>query len=116
MQSAVDRRFRMLEWLTSRRKVTIGELMNKFEASRSTIERDIDALTRYVPIFTQRGKFGGVYLPDNYHGYQRFLNSEQETLLRELLFRFSGKQALTIESILSDFARPAVAASISKRH
>ena len=114
MQSAVDRRFRMLEWLTSRRNVTISELMNKFEVSRSTIERDIDALTRYVPIFTQRGKYGGVFLPNDYHGYQRYLNREQELLLQGLLLGLSGEKAVIMKSILSDFVRPTVAARTCK--
>ena len=69
--------------LTKQGSVTAGELADKFEVSRRTIYRDIDALSLAgIPVYTQKGKGGGIYiLPDFVLDKTLFSKDEQQQLV-----------------------------------
>ena len=108
MQSALDRRQAIMEALSDRRFETIENLMTEFDVSRSTIKRDLEILGCSVPIYTVQGNGGGIRVADGWYAGRRYLRSEQEQLLRELMDGLQPDQQKTMQSILSAFAMPKV--------
>ena len=63
----IDRMIGILAILLQREQVTAPELASRFEVSRRTISRDIDALARAgVPVTTIRGAGGGISVMPGY--------------------------------------------------
>lgn len=62
-----DRLLSMMLFLSARNHMTAQELATRLEVSERTIYRDINALNAAgVPIYTQPGTHGGVFLDENY--------------------------------------------------
>lgn len=63
----MNRLFEILYILLQKRCITAKELAERFEVSVRTIYRDIDALSLAgVPVYTTKGRHGGICLLDNY--------------------------------------------------
>ena len=108
MQSAIERRQQVLEAISDRRTERIENLAAEFGVSRRTIERDILVLSCSYPIVTVQGGAGGVRAMDGWYVSRRYLNDDQEALLRSLLPRLQPEQQETMQRILSAFAKPSV--------
>jgi predicted DNA-binding transcriptional regulator YafY len=62
-----DRLLSMMLLLHARKRMTAQELAERLEVSERTIYRDIDALSAAgIPIYTQSGTNGGVFLDEHY--------------------------------------------------
>jgi predicted DNA-binding transcriptional regulator YafY len=62
-----DRLLSMLLLLQARKKLTANELAAELEVSTRTVLRDVEALsTAKVPIYSQKGPGGGIFLDDQY--------------------------------------------------
>ena len=62
-----DRLIGILSVLLQKEKCTAPELAERFEVSRRTINRDIEALCRAgIPICTMQGAGGGIRIMDGY--------------------------------------------------
>ena len=94
MRSAIERRQEILERLSVRRVDTIGNLMVEFGVSRSTIKRDLEIIGLSAPIYTVKGKGGGVRVMNGYDYGRRDLKPDQvdllEKLIPELYFDWGG--------------------------
>ena len=89
MQSG--RLFEILYLLLEKRKITASVLAKRFEVSERTIYRDVDVLSAAgIPIYTSRGKGGGIFLLDHYI-LNKSLLSEQEQ--KEILYALKGFSA-----------------------
>lgn len=108
MQSALDRRQAIKDKLIVRRFMTMRELQDEFEVSRSTIRRDIDILSESIPLYTEKGNGGGVRVMDGYRSDRIYLNSEQEDLLNEIMPGLQPKQMEVMQSILATFGKPKI--------
>lgn len=108
MQSAIERRQQVLEAISDRRTERIENLASEFGVSRRTIERDILVLSCSYPIVTVQGAAGGVGAMDGWYVTRRYLNDDQEALLRSLLPGLQPDQQETMQRILSAFAKPSV--------
>lgn len=104
--SAIERRQMILEYLSDYRQATYRELAERFGVSKNTIVTDIEELICSAPIYTVAGKYGGIRAMDGWYIGRRYLHSDQEALLRELLPGLQPEQQKTMESILISFARP----------
>lgn len=108
MQSANERRQRILEALSDRRYETIKNLAYEFGVSVRTIKYDIEILSCSAPIFTVQGNGGGIRVADGWYIGRRYLHKEQEELLRKLLTGLQPEEQKTVQSILDSFAIPKV--------
>ena len=106
MQSAVDRRQQLLETISDRRHETVNRLAAEFGVSRRTIERDITVLSCSYPIVTENWRGGGVRAMDGWFVSRRYLQDDQEALLRSLLPGLQPEDQETMQRILSAFAKP----------
>ena len=79
----IHRLFEIVYLLIERKTMTAGQLAEHLEVSRRTILRDIDVLcTAGIPLYTTRGKGGGVSLLDGYVLSKAFFSqSEQAGIL-----------------------------------
>ncbi len=108
MQSAMERRQLVLEAISDRRQVRINELAAEHGVNERTIRRDIEVLSCSYPIVTVQGGAGGVRAMDGWYLSRRYLNDDQEALLRSLLPGLQPEQQETMQRILAAFATPTV--------
>lgn len=73
----IDRLIGILSILLQKDKITSQELANKFEVSRRTILRDVDALSMAgIPIISEQGQGGGISIMEGYKVDRTVLSSE----------------------------------------
>lgn len=82
----IDRLIGILSILLQRDSVTAPELAERFEVSRRTINRDIEALCKAgIPIVTKQGAGGGISIMDGYRVDRALLtSSEMQSILAGL--------------------------------
>lgn len=82
----IDRLIGILSILLQQEQVTAPYLAEKFEVSRRTINRDVEALCKAgIPIVTTQGKNGGISIMDGYRMDRMLLTSEEmESILTGL--------------------------------
>lgn len=86
-----SRLFKIVYYLLDKGQATASELAKEFEVSVRTIYRDIDSLSGAgIPIYTETGRNGGVYLKEHFV-LDKIVLSEQEK--KEIL---TGLQSLSI--------------------
>ena len=96
----LDRMIGILSILLQRGRVTAPELAARFEVSRRTINRDIEALCRAgIPIATRQGAKGGVSIMEGY-GVDRALLTRSD--MRAIL---AGLRSLDSVSGTRQYAR-----------
>lgn len=72
----IDRLIGILSILLQKERVTAPELAEKYEVSRRTINRDIEALCKAgIPIVTAQGKNGGISIMEGYKIDNKLLTS-----------------------------------------
>lgn len=107
--TANDRRLAILMYLCRVGSATRQELMDRFQVSKNTIDRDVIELSRHHPVDTVLGRAGGVVIEDGYYLGKQYLNEEQESLLRTLTaVAPDAKSRATLQSILDMFAHKGV--------
>lgn len=74
-----SRLFKILYYLLEKGNATAPELAEKFEVSQRTIYRDVEALSSAnIPIYTEPGRNGGIYLLDNFTLDKTILSEEEQ--------------------------------------
>lgn len=105
MQSALERRKDIIEYLNVQRFDTIDNLSYKFGVSRNTIKNDLLILSLSYPVSTKKGTGGGVYMEDWFDLYKHYLNIEQQETLKKVIATCSDKDAAVLTSILKSFSK-----------
>jgi predicted DNA-binding transcriptional regulator YafY len=83
------------------RKATAKELAKRFEVSVRTIYRDIEVLSSTdIPIYTARGKGGGINLIDGYTLDKSILSESEQTEILLALQSLSATQYPAIDKII----------------
>ena len=78
MRSIKYRQLEIILTLNQKKKTTLSELSALFEVSKRTIMRDLDAISALgVPVYTQQGYGGGIYLDESYQFDQSFFTSQE---------------------------------------
>ena len=104
--STFERRMEILSILKNHRLISCLELSRRFQVSDDTISRDITALSRFAPIATKPGRYGGVYIIDEYKRERVYLSYDEERLIEKLINVVSGKEQQLLYAILYKFAMP----------
>lgn len=105
------RRNEIVKILYGRGHETISNLAFEFGVSIRTIQRDIDAISLTVPVYTQTGRHGGgVYVLNNSKKYIQMtekgkIMKKEEKLLFKCLCNFKSE---TFDEKLLEYATPAV--------
>lgn len=106
----IHRLLEMVYLLLDKKKVTAKELSEKFEVSERTIYRDLQTLSASgIPIYTMKGKDGGISLMDSYVLNKSLLSEKEQN---EILYALQGLSAanypnadLVLEKMRSLFQR-----------
>ena len=100
----IDRLFQIVQILLNKRKVTAGELAQRFEVSTRTIYRDVDTLSlNGVPIYATKGKGGGIRLLDNYTMDRSVLSEEEKNHVLLGLETLKATDAEDVGDVLDKF-------------
>ncbi len=101
----INRLFEIVYILLNKKIVTAQELSDHFEVSRRTIYRDIDELSASgIPIYTNKGKGGGISLLDNYVFNKSILSDKEQIDIISSLQGLSALDVPDIEPVLNKLA------------
>lgn len=76
----IERLFQIVYILLDKRQITAKALAETFEVSTRTIYRDVETLSiAGIPIYTSKGKGGGIHLLDNFVMNKSVLSKEEQT-------------------------------------
>lgn len=87
----INRLFEIVYILLNKKQITAKELAQRFEVSTRTIYRDIESLCEAgVPIYTNKGKGGGISLLDNFVLNKSYLSRSEK---KEIIAALQGIEA-----------------------
>lgn len=98
----IQRLFEIVYLLLNKKKMTASELAAHFEVSRRTILRDIETLSMAgIPVYTTRGKGGGIFLLEEFVLNKATLTSDEQKQLLLGLQSLAAAQTVDTDPILS---------------
>jgi len=102
-----ERRMEMLFLLHNVKETTVPSLAKYFSVSVNTIHRDISFLSRYAPIYTRHGLYGGIFLLTGYKcDLKLHLSVDEKNLLENLAKKSNDKDARLLRNILHKYSMP----------
>ena len=101
--NTTDRRMEIINILIVRRRTTARELAEEFGVTTRTIWNDIQALSPGVPIYTQQGGAGGIFIGEDYRPYINTLSSEELKILCEIYGQAEGIHKTILLQILNKY-------------
>ncbi|MEU8621058.1 WYL domain-containing protein [Streptomyces sp. NPDC048623] len=105
-----DRLLALLLLLQTRGTVPAGELAERLEVSVRTVYRDVEALSAAgVPVYAERGRYGGIALLDGYRTDVTGLTADESRALFVLAAQ-GAHQALGLDRALGSALRKVMAA------
>lgn len=97
----INRLFEIVYILLDKKSVTAGELAAHFGVSRRTICRDIDTLSvAGIPIYTERGKGGGISLLPDFVLNKSLLSEDEQNEILSALYGVSSIKSANTHQIL----------------
>ena len=101
----INRLFEIIYILLDKKTVTANELAKKFEVSSRTIYRDVEILSGAgIPIYTTKGKGGGISILDNFILDKSVISKEEQSAIIT---------ALTAMSVLPNVEKTGIADKMS---
>lgn len=102
-----ERRLEMLFLILNIKETTVPTLASYFDVSRATAYRDVLALSRYAPIYTKNGMYGGVFLLKGYQNDLKLpLSRDEENLLVKFAENSDKNDARLLRNILHKYSMP----------
>lgn len=99
-----NRLFQIVYYILEKQKVTAPELAKKFEVSQRTIYRDIDTISNAgIPIYTTRGKDGGISILDTFVLKKAFFSKSEQKLMLDALQGLSFIDQKETSKLLTKF-------------
>ena len=95
----------MIKELSDRRKGTSENFAVEFQVSLRTIDNDLIYLSQEYPVYTERGRGGGIYVDKDFYLNQRYLSKAQKDLLLRLEKTLEGEDKQIMENILKTFGK-----------
>lgn len=108
-----ERRTEIMRILCRRRHETILNLAEEFGVSTRTILRDVEVLSITEPIYTQCGRYGGVYVIDDYSMTRMYMSENELSVLHKLakfadekaICELSVEENILLKSIISQYTK-----------
>ncbi len=98
----IYRLFEIIYILLDKKSITANELAAYFEVSKRTILRDIEALTMAgIPIYTTRGKGGGISILDSFILNKTTISEEEQNQILIALQSLASTQHINADNIIS---------------
>lgn len=98
----IQRLFEITYILLQKKRVTAKELAEHFEVSTRTIYRDLDALSMAgIPLYTNKGNNGGIFLMEDYTLSKSLLNDEEQQHLLSALQSYHMADQSDVSSLLT---------------
>lgn len=98
----INRLFEMVYILLGKKTITAKQLAERFEVSMRTIYRDINTLSSAgIPIYTNKGKGGGISLIDDFVLNKSILSEQEQNEILVSLQGLHAVQVPDIESVLT---------------
>ena len=93
----INRLIEMVYLFLDKKTITAKELSDHFEVSQRTIYRDLDTLSAAgIPIYTNKGKGGGIRLLDNFVLNKSILSEKEQV---EILSSLQSLMALNVQDV-----------------
>jgi predicted DNA-binding transcriptional regulator YafY len=103
---SISRHFEIVYFLLYKKTLTAAELAEHFEVSTRTIYRDIDILSAAgIPIYSSRGKGGGISLMDGYVFNTSLLSEQEQNDILMALQSLTAAKFPEIEDVLGKLSR-----------
>lgn len=103
-----ERRMELIKILCRRRHETVKNLSFEFGVSERTILRDVEVLSLTEPIYTQCGRYGGVFVDEGYTMDRMYMKEGEIMVLRKLLEFSKNKSACDLNDEEKDILRSIV--------
>lgn len=110
-----ERRYEIMKTLCRCRHKTIRNLASEFGVSMRTIQRDIEVLSRTAPIYTQFGKYGGVYVVEGYSMDRMYMTEAELDMLQKLYIAADDNASLLTDNekhllkiLISQYSKPKI--------
>lgn len=98
----INRLFEIVYILLDKKNITANELAEHFEVSKRTILRDIETLTiAGIPIYTTKGKGGGISILDNFVLNKTAVSEEEQNQILIALQSLASTQHMDTDGIIS---------------
>lgn len=98
----INRLFEIVYILLDKKTITAKELSERFEVSVRTIYRDIDTLSGAgIPIYTSKGKGGGISLIENFVLNKSVLSEKEQKEILMSLQSINAMKFLDMEPVLN---------------
>ncbi|MBH1942284.1 YafY family transcriptional regulator [Mobilitalea sibirica] len=98
----INRLFEIIYILLNRKNITAKELARHFEVSSRTIYRDIDTLCQAgIPIYTNKGKGGGICLLENFVLNKSILTKQEQKDILSALQGINATSYVETDAVLS---------------
>jgi len=101
-QMQIHRLFEIVYILMERKSVTAQELATHFEVSKRTILRDVETLSiAGIPIYTSKGKGGGISILDKFVLNKATINEEEQVQILTSLQSLAVTEQIDTSSIIA---------------
>lgn len=107
-----ERQMEIIKYLCRKRHATMPALAEKFGVSVKTIQRDIEALTLFVPLDVKAGRYdGGVYVVGDYTMERMYMSENELAVLlkvQEMVSsKLSDKENTILDNLIKKYSKPA---------
>ncbi len=104
--TATERKLNIIKFLFSSRYATMKNIAEQFNVSVRTVQRDIDEISLFVPIYVKNGRYdGGVYVLNSAPDIFGTLNKTEKHLLKKAVAIASEKLDENENIILADLIK-----------
>lgn len=114
MQGTAERRTQIMKILCRRRNETVVNLAFELGVSERTIRRDLEVLALSEPIYTQKGRAGGIYVDESYSMQRMYMTAEELRVLqkiaeqadRKVPCNLNSEERKVLDSIITLYTKP----------
>ena len=98
---------RILQILCKNKSEKLINLAEEFEVSKRTIQNDVEILSYSFPVYSQTGKYGGIFIDKDYIFGMIYLTDKQLTLLKKVYFLLTDEEdIITLNTIITTYKNP----------